>query len=191
MDISRRMFWTEAMKGGSVIGLVVAAFQLLNQRFEVGAWLSMVSLAVFVFLLVVFTRRMASYADPQEGFPYGRCMSFVLAMMIFTGIIVGLAVCLINNFMIKDQVTELVDIQMATVQDLLPQQQFDSLYSATYAAMFNPLVLILVSVFTYCLQGGVIGLFTSAMTQVRPDPFAEPNHADDSEPQSENTDYEA
>ena len=168
------------MKGGSIIGLAIAAFQLLRQSFEAGSWLSVVSLAVFVFLVYTFTRRMASYADPQEGFPYGRCMSFVLAMMIFTGIIVGLAVCVINNFMIKDQVTEMVDIQMAAVQDLLPQQQFDSLYDATYSAMFNPLVLIIVSIISYCIQGGIIGLFTSAMTQVKPNPFADSDTNSDS-----------
>lgn len=186
MEISKKLFWTEAMKGGSVIGLVVAAFQLLNQRFEVGAWLSMVSLAVFVFLLVVFTRRMASYAGPREGFTYGRCMSFVLAMMLFTGVIVGFAVCLINNFLLKEQVTELVDMQMAALQDMLPQQQFDALYEATYSAMFNPLVLVVVSVVSYCIQGGVIGLFTSVMTQVKPDPFAD----DNTDTQSD-SDYEA
>lgn len=184
MEISKKLFWTEAMKGGSVIGLATAAFQL-RQVLQSGAWLSFVSLALFVVLLFLFTRRMAGFADPKYGFSYGKCMSFVLAMMIFTGVIVGFAVFLINNFLIKEQVTEMVDLQMAAIQDLIPQQQFDYLYDATYSAMFNPLVLVIVSVISYCIQGGVVGLFTSAVTQVKPDPFA----GDDSNSQSD-SDYE-
>ena len=138
MEITKKIFWTEAMKGGTVMGLVAAALQLTRVSLALGGWMSILSLVLFILLTYGFTRRIAGMADAREGFPYGRCMGFVLAMMLFTGVIFGFASALINNFLIKETVTEAIDLQMATMQDLLPQAQFDTVYDALYSAMFNP-----------------------------------------------------
>lgn len=173
MEITKKIFWTEAMKGGSVIGLAVAALQLTRTSLGLGMWMSAVSLAVFALLLYGFTRKIAGMAPAREGFPYGKCMGFVLAMMLFTGVIVGFATALMNNLLLREEVTQVVDSEMLLFQDMLPQAQFDSLYDTTYSAMFNPLVLVLAGVISYCVQGGVIGLFTSALAQRNPDIFAD------------------
>lgn len=172
MEITRKIFWTAAMKGGSVIGLAVAALQLTRISLGLGVWMNALSLAVFALLLYGFTRKIAASASAPEGFPYGRCMGFVLAMMLFTGVIVGFANALMNNFLLREEVARLVDAQMLPFQDMLPQAQFDAVYDTTYAAMFNPLALVLSGIFVYCIQGGVIGLFTSALAQRKPDMFA-------------------
>lgn len=172
MEITRKIFWTAAMKGGSVIGLAVSALQLTRISLGLGIWMNAVSLAVFALLLYGFTRRIAGAASEAEGFPYARCMGFVLAMMLFTGVIVGFANALMNNFLLREEVARLVDTQMLPLQDMLPQAQFDAVYDTTYSAMFNPLALVLSGVFVYCIQGGVIGLFTSALAQRKPDIFA-------------------
>lgn len=179
MEITKKIFWTEAMKGGTVMGLVEAALQLTRVSLALGGWMSILSLVLFILLTYGFTRRIAGMADAREGFSYGRCMGFVLAMMLFTGVIFGFASALINNFLIKEAVTEAIDLQMATMQDLLPQAQFDMVYDALYSAMFNPLVLVICYVIGYFIQGGIIGLFTSAMAQRQPDPLAGNDDRDD------------
>ena len=63
MEITKKIFWSEAMKGGSIIGLVTAAFQLTRTVIEQAAWLNIVSLVVFVFLIYGFTRKIAGMAD--------------------------------------------------------------------------------------------------------------------------------
>lgn len=181
MEITKKIFWTEAMKGGTVIGLVAAALQLTRASFGLGTWMSIVSLAVFILLTYGFTRRTAGMADARDGFPYPRCMGFVLAMMLFTGVIFGFAAALINNFLIPDAIAEAIDSQMASMQNLLPEAQFDAVYDATYSAMFNPLVLVVCYVIGYLVQGGVIGLFTSALAQRQPAPFSG-SDANDSTP---------
>ena len=179
MEITKKIFWTEAMKGGTVMGLVAAALQLTRVSLALGGWMSILSLVLFILLTYGFTRRIAGMADAREGFSYGRCMGFVLAMMLFTGVIFGFASALINNFLIKEAVTEAIDLQMATMQDLLPQAQFDMVYDALYSAMFNPLVHVICYVIGYFIQGGNIGLFTSAMAQRQPDPLAGNDDRDD------------
>ncbi len=173
MEITKKIFWTEAMKGGTVIGLVAASLHLTHLSLALGPWMSLISILVFALLIYGFTRRIAGMADAREGFPYGRCMGFVLAMKLFTGVIFGFASALINNFLIKETITETVDLQMSAVQDLVPQAQFDMIYDATYSAMFNPLFLVVCYIVGYLIEGGIVGLFTSAIAQHRPDLFAD------------------
>lgn len=159
------------MKGGSVIGLVVAALQLLKSASGY-LWLNWLSLIVFIFLVYGFTRRIANKSRAEDGFPYGRCMGFVVSMMLFTGVIVGFVTCLVNNFMIRDAVEEMVNASMVVVQDMLTTEQFDSMYDTMYSAMFNPLSLVLAGVVGYVVQGAIVGLFVCAQAQRKPDPFA-------------------
>lgn len=172
MEITKKMFWTEAMKGGSIIGLVTASLQLVRMSVMPQTWFEWVSLLIFALLLYGFTRRMAGRASARDGFPYSRCMGFVMGMMLFTGIIVGVATALMYNFLVRDAVVEIIDAYMGGVRGLLPRDQFDATYDSLYRAMFNPLLLVIAGVVTYVVQGGLIGLFTSALAQRKPEPFA-------------------
>ena len=63
MEITKKMFWTEAMMGGSIIGLVTASLQLVRLSFAAPrSWIEWVSILVFALLLYGFTRRMAGRA---------------------------------------------------------------------------------------------------------------------------------
>lgn len=179
MEITKKVFWTEAMKGGTIIGLAVVAFEVLLFSSGVGRWLYYVELAVFALLLYAFTRRMAAKTEPIEGFQYSRCMGFVIAMMIFTGVIGGVYMSVMNNFVNTSGVSELVDVLMLPLQDTLPQTQFDAMYETMYASYRNPLILVFASVMAYVIQGGIIGLFTSALAQRKPDIFGSRANSED------------
>ena len=173
MEITKKMFWTEAMKGGSIIGLVTASLQLVRLSFAAPrSWIEWVSILVFALLLYGFTRRMAGRASARDGFPYNRCMGFVMAMMLFTGVIMGGATALMYNFLVRDAVVMSIDTIMGEMRGLRTQDQLDTTYDSLYRAMFNPLLLVVAGVITYLVQGGLIGLFTSAVAQRKPEPFA-------------------
>lgn len=171
-------FWTEAMKAGSVIGIVAVAFALLAYAVQGAAtsfWTTLTAwldFAVFVGLIYAFSRRMCRMADPQAGFSYGRSVGFVFASMIFAGIILGVYTTVMNNFVAPELVTEQLDRVMAAYQDMLPADQFDGFYSMTRRMMFNPIMLVLSSVFGLCIKGGLVGLMTSIFTRREADPFA-------------------
>lgn len=172
------------MKGGSIIGLVTASLQLVRLSFAVPrSWIEWVSILIFALLLYGFTRRLAGRAAARDGFPYSRCMGFVMTMMLFTGVIMGVATALMYNFLIPDQVVMSIDGIMGEMRGMLSQDQFDTTYDSLYRAMFNPLLLVVAGVITYVVQGGLIGLFPCALAQRKPEPFAsaEKNETDSNE----------
>lgn len=178
MEITKKAFWTEAMKGGTIIGLAVVAFEMLLFSSGAGRWLYFVELAVFVLLIYGFTKRIAVRSEPVEGFPYSRCMGFVIAMMLFAGVISGIYVSVMNNFFNAAGVVELVDAIMLPFQDAFTQEQFDVMYDMMYSSYRNPLILVIASSIAYVIQGGIIGLFTSALAQRKPDMFAASHEED-------------
>lgn len=180
MEITRKAFWTEAMKGGTIIGLVIVAFELLLFSAGTGRWLYFVELVAFAMLLYAFTRKISAKPSARDGFPYSRCIGFVMAMMLFTGVVSGVYLSVMNNFVNPEGVVAIVDAVMVSFQDAFPQEQFDALYDMMYASYRNPLYLVIASVIAYVVQGGIIGLFTSALAQRKPNPFApEVGHNDD------------
>lgn len=176
MEITRKIFWTEAMKGGTIIGLAVTAFKLAQSSLGLGLWIGMVSLAVFILLLYGFTKKIATMASAEDGFPFNRCMGFVLAMMIFVGVIQGVYQTIMNTLVDTEIVVSAIDSSMAMLQDVYTPAQFDVMYDTTYKMMFNPLAQVFVGVFAYFIQGGIAGLFVSVFAQRKPNIFATSNN---------------
>lgn len=179
MEITKKIFWTEAMKGGTIIGLTTVAFAILQYAVQL-QWINFVQLVVFGLLLLGFTRRIAKMADVREGFPYGRCMGFVIAMMLFVGVINGVYLSVMFNFVTPETVVEVVDSVMVGFQDVIPSDNFDSMYDSFYSIYRSPITLVIASIIAYVIQGGVFGLFTSVFAQRKPNIFAE-QKKDDSE----------
>ena len=93
MNMTRRDFWTEALKGGTLIGLITVAFSLLTQtageRATLVEILGYASTIITILLLAGYLRRFARMHSRAEGFSYGRGVGFVVAMMLFVGVLSG------------------------------------------------------------------------------------------------------
>ena len=170
--MDRRLFWFEALKGGTLIGLVRSAFALLQQSLQAAdhtkaaSLVGILSFVTLVILIYALCRKVASYADPAQGFSYGKGMSFVFAMMLFTGVITGLYSAIVNNFFMTDVI-------------------YDTFYDSMVKSMLNPFTLILSNTFANLLVGGFVGIFVCSLTIRRPDIFATPAPTEESEPTEE------
>lgn len=177
--MDRKIFWFEALKGGTIIGLVRSAFALLQQSLLSGekekaaSIIGIVSFVVLVVMVYGFCRKVASYADPAKGFSYGKGMSFVFAMMLFTGIITGLYSAIVNNFFTPDSLYEQINQTMVIYEGMLPADQMDEAYDALVKSMKSPFSLIFSNTFANLLVGGFVGIFVCSLTIRRPDIFAE------------------
>lgn len=181
----KRNFWTEALKGGTVIGLVSVAFSL---PMKVGGdstvlinILSIASTVVTILLLFGYTRRFAAQHSASEGFSLSRAVGFVVAMMIFVGILSGIYSAIMANFFIKEELLRTVDEVMAQMQDVLPAESFDSSYKLMRASVTNPLFLTLSSVVSNCFLGVLVGICVGALVRRRPDIFADTNNSQPTE----------
>lgn len=177
--MDRKLFWFEALKGGTMIGLVRSAFALLQQalidgeKTKLASIVGIISFVALVLLVYAFCRKVASYANPAQGFSYGKGMSFVFAMMLFTGVITGLYSAIVNNFFMTDQIYDQINEMMVVYESMLPAEQVDTFYDTMVASMMNPITLILSNTFANLLVGGFVGIFVCSLTIRRPDIFAD------------------
>lgn len=161
------------------MGVVSVAFSLLSQYLSTTSasgynWIiSVISLVVFIGLVYWFSQKVASLASARDGFSYSQALRFVLAMMLFTGIISGIYTWIMNSFVISDTVTSQFDMMMGQMQDMVDDNSFDTTYNMGHKLLFNPIYLIVISVLGTVLKGGIVGLITSNFVKREPDIFAD------------------
>ena len=189
--MDRRLFWFEALKGGTLIGLMRSAFALLQQSLQAAdhtkaaSLVGILSFVTLVILLYALCRKVASYAEPAQGFSYGKGMSFVFAMMLFTGVITGLYSAIVNNFFMTDVIYDQVNEAMVAYESMLPAEQVDTFYDTMVKSMLNPFTLIFSNTFANLLVGGFVGIFVCSLTIRRPDIFATPVPTEERAPTEE------
>lgn len=186
MNMTRRDFWTEALKGGTLIGLITVAFSLLTQtageRATLVEILGYASTIITILLLAGYLRRFARMHSRAEGFSYGRGVGFVVAMMLFVGVLSGVYSAVMTNFFIKEEILASVDAAMAQYQDMIPAENFEQTYDLMRASVTNPLMLTISSVISNALYGLVLGLLLAIPNRRQPDIFApEENKIEDAE----------
>ncbi len=174
MEITRKIFWTEAMKGGTIIGMTVIAFQILQMWVIEAAWLRWLAFAVFVSLVYGLTRRVARRSSARYGFPYDRCVGFTLAMMLFVGVLFGVYLSVAYRIMGTEAISSVIGELLGQMPQL-SSAQVEMVWDMAYKFMLNPMFQVVNGVVTYCIRGGIVGIFTSALVARRPDIFAEDN----------------
>ena len=172
----RKQFWMEALKGGTIVGLVSVAFSIVTQVApEQSFWvkaLDFTSVVVTILLVAGYLRRFARLHTRTEGFSYGRGVGFVVAMMLFVGVITGIYSAVMANFFIKEELLGAVDMAMAQTQDMIPAESFDTTYNVMRASVTNPLFITISSVISNAFLGLIYGLILSITTRRQPDIFA-------------------
>lgn len=176
MNITKKDFWTEALKGGTLVGLISVAFELLMQvageHTTLLSILSFASTVIVILLVAAYLRRFARMHSQAEGFSYGRGVGFVVAMMLFVGVLSGFYSAVIANFFFKEELLATVDMLMAQYQDMLPAESFEQTYDMMRASVTNPLMLTISSVIGNAFYGLILGLLLAIPHRRQPDIFA-------------------
>lgn len=171
----------EALKAGTVVGLVSVAFSIAVQALSgaqpESSWiqvLNFVSVVVTILLVYGFTRRFAAMHTPEEGFSYGQGIKFILALMLFVGALSGIYNAVMANFFIKDELLAGVDTIMAQMQDTIPADQFEATYDTMRGAVINPLILTVSNIISHLFTGLLFAVVVAGITCRQPDIFATP-----------------
>lgn len=171
-------FWLEALKGGTIIGLVSVGFAILTQTIGEDSTtllkvVNFLSSFIMIMLAFAFTRKFSAGHSAEVGFSFGRGLGFVVAMMLFAGFIQGLYSAIMAKFFIGEELLQTVDEVMAQMQDVLPADQFDETYQMMQKSVTSPLLLTISSVISNALYGVFLGLIISIFTRRRADIFAD------------------
>ncbi len=176
MAITRRMFWNQAMQGGTIIGLAMIFLSALRFIIEpagiINTMFFILNIVVFAFLVWYFTNRLAKKSDPAVGFAFGSGVGFTIAMMLFTGLLMGIYTYLLNNFIAPHIVDELMEMYRSVLSSMAAYGDTDSMMTMMRMMQTNLFVLIFSGIFGYVLYGLIIGLITSSIAQKRPNVFA-------------------
>lgn len=186
--MNKTNFWNDAARYGAVIGGVQVLFQLahilVTQLIGIenvaakGSLLLVVlnvaGIALFIFLLMKFTRRRAvACADAETGYSYGRCLGFILAMMLFAGILVAAWEILSRNVLFVDYNKRLLAEALKAVASMksVTAAYGGDVLQMTRQSFFSPLAILTTSVFGMVIQGGFFGLFVSMAAKQEPNIF--------------------
>ncbi len=183
MKITGKIFWQQAMKGGTIIGLVVILMSALRFIIEPSGILrtifSIVNIGLFVYLIYFFTNQLSKKADPAEGFSYGRCVGFSVCMMLFVGFLTGIYQYLMNNFIAPHVLEETLEASMSILDGMIPYNESDTYFLMMKNMQTNLFFLIFAGLFGYIIYGTIAGLITSAFAKKDPNVFAREDDEED------------
>lgn len=177
--MTKKDFWRSALEWGTIAGAALFVMNLIGWglKLETGrSWLYELLLFIVICPLIIYTgRRNARLAGPQ-GYPYGRAVGYVFAMMMFAGIVYGMGRFLMVNFIAREYYDAL---NAGALETMLAVYRATPLYEQVLAGqdmalrmMANPFVLIFQGVFNLVVKGGFLGLILCAFLKKNPDIFA-------------------
>lgn len=167
---AKKTFWRDAVRGGTILGLVIFGFSLLNGVTDNGVVTRLLSLAEFLVMagcIYGFSRKRGMRYSAQEGYSYGQSFGFILAMMLFVGIFAGCASFLLVNYIRPEHFEATLDMALET-NPMITGEHIDMMHSM----LKNPILQIVSGVFGMLIYGGLIGLIASAFVKRKPDIFA-------------------
>lgn len=181
MNERGKMFWRDALLSGTKIGIVSVVCSIIIMLVGNGALggvLPFMERVIFFVLIFVFVRKHSWKYSPEEGFPFGRAFGFVLAMLLFVGIIQGVYNAILANYFMAPELTAEIDAVMVALQEQTPnlytpemlEQSKDMITTLT----FNPFAATLSTLLGVEISGIFIGLLVAVFTYRRADLFAGP-----------------
>ncbi len=154
-------FWNDAARYGVIMALVAIVFDTLG-FYTQHALLSLASLVLFLLLLTTFTKlRAARYG--ARGYSYGKCLGFMVGMMLCAGFIEGAYMSAAANWLFASKYDVMLGQQIAALENtgIYTADQLDLM--ARW--MRSPLVLIFASMLGSAIKGGFFGLFIAAFAR--------------------------
>lgn len=185
--MTKSTFWREASRGGAIIGLVCVAAALLGMLIpSVEFVFSLASFVAIIYLLFYFTRSRASLFA-KEGYTYSQCLGFIVAMALFTGIVMGAYQIVASNFLFTEKFEETLAAVIATYSKMgvLDNATMDKMSSMMRNYMFSPIYVLISNVLSYIFYFAFIGFFISIGTKREPDMFEQADSAVEDESDDE------
>lgn len=177
--MTKKEFWRSASNWGLICGAAlfvtnIIAWLLKLEQNQMGWPIELMHFAVICSLILYTGYRNAHLCGPREGYPYGRAVGYIFAMLMFAGIVYGVGRFLMMNFIARDYYDAInakaMEVMVAAYQGSPMAEQI----SLMGRMMTNPIVLIIVGIIEMVCKGGVLGLVLAAFFNRKPDPFAAP-----------------
>jgi len=172
-----KVFWTEALAGGVVLGVILFIWDLIGYGMDMPMKGSgMTSFVQFILIaggLIYFCRRMREFRGLALGFPYTTVFGFVMAMMLFTGVVYGVGSFFLQVVIAPGYFDDVFETMLlnSSLNETLVEQTLE-MRETMSSVMKNPIIYAFSGIFTMCIYGGLVGLIVAAFIKRPADPFA-------------------
>lgn len=170
----KNKFWNEASQGGAIIGLVSVTLSFVGMYVpqSVNFVLSLVSFVATIYLLFYFTRRRAD-KFAKEGYSYGQCLGFIVAMGVFIGVVLGAYQIVASNFLFPEKFEDLYNTVIKTYAQMgtFDNNTMDMMKTMMRSYIFSPIPVLITQVLASIFTHGFYGLFVAIGTKREADIF--------------------
>ncbi len=170
--MKKETFWRETSRYGAMIGGVEVVCALLKMLTVSTPWLSMLlslmSTALLVTLLYLFTKRRSMLYGEAEGYSYGDGLKFIISLSLFAGIILGAYEIFARNMLFVEIYREAMNLQLLAFQQnpmLTQGMSLSEIKELFESIMFSPLWVVFSAVLGLFFSYLFFGLFIAAFTR--------------------------
>lgn len=171
-----KVFWTEAMTGGLIIGVLLFVWDLVGYWMNVPAKgssvASWVQFGLLVGGIIYFCQRMRAFRGAALGFSYANAFGFTLATMLFTGLVYGIGLFFLQVVIAPGYfgpIQEAAILESPYGDMILNNREMERM---VFSMLRSPFIYIFTGIFSMLIYGGLIGLVTSIFMKRPADPFA-------------------
>ncbi|MBR2050040.1 MAG: DUF4199 domain-containing protein [Rikenellaceae bacterium] len=158
---------------GAVIGAVSVALDLLQVCCPF-AGIGFIGFAAMVGLIWYYARGYAQSCG-SAGCSYGQVLGFIVVSMVFAGVLYGAVKAVAVNTFAEEEFRILLDKSMDMIKQMgiYSKAQIKQMNGMMDTIQFNPIFIVISSVFSMVFNGVLYGLVIAAFTRREADPFAE------------------
>lgn len=178
---AKAVYRQELFAGALIMGLMYSLAQIIVYTFNIKGgdynWIFFVyGIAVIATVQTLFGRKVASARPANRGFSYGSSLGFMVLMSMLSGVIVGIVGYLIMNVIdpaYGESIYRQAYEQAAAMMPNATEEQLDAGMAMSRFMSGTIWGLIMSNVFGMLLNGGFVGLITSAFVKRNADFFAQ------------------
>jgi hypothetical protein len=173
--MTKKDFWRSALNWGSILGAALFVMGLVSwalkiEQNEMG-WAKELLHFVVICPAILYTGVRNARLSGPAGYPYGRAVGYIFAMMMFAGVVYGIGQFLMVNFIAREYYDAIMETGRAALDAYRNTPQYDMMVSMTRWGT-NPIVLIISGVLEMVVKGGLLGLVLAAFFKKNPEMFA-------------------
>ena len=181
--MTKKQFWRSASNWGLIGGAALFVVSIISwllkfEQNQTGWPIELMHFAVICSLILYTGYRNARLCGPS-GYPYGRAVGYIFALLMFVGIVYGVGRFLMMNFIARDYYDAIMETARGVLDQFRGTPQYDVAVKMAHWGT-NPIVLIISGILEMVAKGGVLGLVLAAFFKKNPDPFAATSIADNS-----------
>lgn len=177
----KKTFWSDAARDGLIMGVVLSVIMIISTYFQdsvvaIRALLSLLQITTIVLGLIYMGRQRGMKCEKQGlEFRFVNAMGYFIALMLFAGFIVGIAMIVLYKVLIPDLIDNLI-AQAIHRQGIDPNSDPAVLTSKIALMLFNsPIFLVLAGIFAMEFYGILFGLFIAPFIKKEPNLFQNNN----------------